>query len=562
MLYRKRFYRQNKLTFHITLTVLLFITSNVYRKKCFLTSNGIAATINEYDNSKETFIYQSLWNSNKNKLRIVKKSLLILLLSGDIELNPGPDVCLQCKKTIRSNQRTATCLHCHIDAHLRCAQTKNNLPVQQWICPDCLHLELPFWNVNDAFFISQDENNVGEHLEQATDENIDSNQQALNSYRHRTSIALINTQSMLSTFPELEILLEEFKFDVICITETWLKTKKQEKYVEIPAYNFVCKNRSLVKGGGVGIYVNEKLSFKERHDIVKINDSIEHHWIEIKGKNKNSSYLVGCMYQPSSNEDDKRIWLEKFEHVLSQISITWDGPIYVTGDFNIDLRKNNESCQRYKQILNNFNLTQHITAATRKRRSLIDHISSNLPGRVLHQNVMYTDEISDHDLAYIITNIKKQRFEPRYKLIRNQKNLNINNYINDFSQLPLNLVYSFDDPNEQIEIFNDIVTSCMDSHAPVTRTKFTRPPAPWMKDQEIVETRDRLKHFRRNRNLDRDTTNYKTVRNKYKKLIRKKKSEFIRKKLSSKNPKEIWSTIHRILDPPSQRINQDPLLLR
>ena len=98
----------------------------------------------------------------------------------------------------------------------------------------------------------------------------------------------------------------------------------------------------------------------------------------------------------------------------------------------------------------------------------------------------------------------------------------------------------------------------MDSHAPVTRTKFTRPPAPWMKDQEIVETRDRLKHFRRNRNLDRDTTNYKTVRNKYKKLIRKKKSEFIRKKLSSKNPKEIWSTIHRILDPPSQRINQDP----
>ena len=49
--------------------------------------------------------------------------------------------------------------------------------------------------------------------------------------------------------------------------------------------------------------------------------------------------------------------------------------------------------------------------------------------RLVHQN-----EFSDHDLAYIITNIKKPRFEPRYKIQRNEKNFNLKSYIDDFSK--------------------------------------------------------------------------------------------------------------------------------
>ena len=258
----------------------------------------------------------------------------------------------------------------------------------------------------------------------------------------------------------------------------------------------MCNNRTNTRGGGVGMYVSNHLKFKERNDIKAVDDSIEHHWIEINGKNKNSAYLVGCQYQPSSIENEKKIWLEKFERLLSQISIVWDGPIFVTGDFNIDLLKNNETSVRYKEILSNFNLHQHIGKATRKGKTLIDHISSNIPDRLVHQNVIYSDEISDHDLAYIITNIKKPRFEPRYKIQRNEKNFNLNSYIDDFSQIPLNLVYAFDDPEEQLDIFNKMVTDCMNRHAPIQRTKFTRPPAPWMKDPEIQRSQQSLKQLR------------------------------------------------------------------
>ena len=52
--------------------------------------------------------------------------------------------------------------------------------------------------------------------------------------------------------------------------------------------------------------------------------------------------------------------------------------------------------------------------------------------------------------------------------------------------------------------------------------------------------------------------NYQTARNCYKKTIRSKKASFLRKALSSRNPKEVWETVHRILNPPKKCINQNP----
>ena len=77
----------------------------------------------------------------------------------------------------------------------------------------------------------------------------------------------------------------------------------------------------------------------------------------------------------------------------------WDGFIIITGDINIDLiRKQKESTKCYKNILHSFNLHQDITKATRKGKSLIDHICSNVPNKLTHNDVIYIDEISDHDI--------------------------------------------------------------------------------------------------------------------------------------------------------------------
>ena len=56
---------------------------------------------------------------------------------------------------------------------------------------------------------------------------------------------------------------------------------------------------------------------------------------------------------------------------------------------------------------------------------------------MIHNDAIYTDEISYHDTPFVILNIKKERYEPRYKYIRDERKVDMNQYVNDFSKLPL-----------------------------------------------------------------------------------------------------------------------------
>ena len=82
--------------------------------------------------------------------------------------------------------------------------------------------------------------------------------------------------------------------------------------------------------------------------------------------------------------------------------------IIIVGDFNINLNNDSgESTQRYKQILHSFSLKQHINKPTRKNKTHIDHICTNIPTKVVHSYVLHTDEISDLDMPYTILNVKR-----------------------------------------------------------------------------------------------------------------------------------------------------------
>ena len=77
------------------------------------------------------------------------------------------------------------------------------------------------------------------------------------------------------------------------------------------------------------------------------------------------------------------------------------------------------------------------------------------------------------------------KFEIRNKYMRNLKNFELEKYVQDFNVLPTSLIYSFDDSNDQLDTLNKLILNVINELAPLIKTKFTRPPAPWMKDFEI-----------------------------------------------------------------------------
>ena len=486
-----------------------------------------------------------------------------LILSGDIEINPGPGLrsrspkCTECNIGVGSNRKRLQCTTCLSLTHATCSgltkaqQTKmTSKTVKKWLCKECVFSELPFFHTRD---LDESRNFNHENFQVScllpTVKN-----------NNQTSIAHINTQSLLPSMTEFCVMLEISNFDIITLSETWLQDNQEQlDYAEIPGYNCHFKNRTDRRGGGVGIYAKESLRFKIREDLIK-HCPIEVMCTEFCGRNKNNAYLVIVLYQPSSQENEKLLWLDHFETLVANVTTKWNGTIIIAGDTNIDLLgQEKESTKRYKDILVSYNLSQRITQATRKGKTLIDHIITNNPKKVRHSNVLCTDEISDHDTPFVVMNIKKDRFEPRYKFIRDVEKCNFPEYINDVSNVPFSTIYAYNDPEDQVSTLNQLLLNCIDQHAPLKRVKLTRPIAPWMKTPEILELRKELEAARENaRNDPSLKTLYQHKRNDYQRSLKKIKNSFYKKSLSSKNPKTVWSTIKRVLNNQKARINHKP----
>lgn len=106
-------------------------------------------------------------HKQKNKVVISKNSLqnaliIIILMSGDIAINPGPIKfpCGKCVKSVRSNQLAIQCEECLYRQHLKCI----DLPLKEydrlsnssenWYCKPCM---LP--SFSDSYFETSINNN-------------------------------------------------------------------------------------------------------------------------------------------------------------------------------------------------------------------------------------------------------------------------------------------------------------------------------------------------------------------------------------------------------------------
>ena len=82
-----------------------------------------------------------------------------------------------------------------------------------------------------------------------------------------------------------------------------------------------------------------------------------------------------------------------------------------------------------------------------------------------------------------------------------------------------------------------------------------------IKINKLQRERDYWTHEAHKNSTDKNLGTYRGSRNKIKKAIKEKKTHFYRKVLSSKNSKEIWKVIHRILNPNMSTLQADPSAL-
>ena len=124
--------------------------------------------------------------------------------------------------------------------------------------------------------------------------------------------------------------------------------------------------------------------------------------------------------------------------------------------------------------------------------------------------------MSDHDAPCITMSTKFAPFEPRYKIIRDMKNFRQQDFIDLFATLPLELVYAFNDTNDMISVFNELISNHINKHSPLKTIRVTRPTARRMNHISIVDLQQKCHQLRtlcHSTNRETDWNNFFNVRN-------------------------------------------------
>lgn len=224
----------------------------------------------------------------------------------------------------------------------------------------------------------------------------------LRNYRHNFNIGHINIQSFnlggtSCKLDELISVLGNGLFDVIGITETWLKKDISSGTVSFPGYVLCRHDRPDRRGGGVAFYVSNKIKYKVILRGLNYG-TVEYLFIEVcNGERK---ILLGVVYLPRGTKRD----LEAFESEISDLFVEYS-EIVVVGDFNtnmfnascaLDMR---EMCGRLNILCHHNSLPTHLCVRL-GTTSLIDYFLVSPSMSLCSSGQVQMPMISRHSFIY------------------------------------------------------------------------------------------------------------------------------------------------------------------
>ena len=150
---------------------------------------------------------------------------------------------------------------------------------------------------------------------------------------------------------------------------------------------------------------------------------------------------------------------------------------------------------KFLQMLNGFNLEQHVSGATHKNGNtldlLISHSGDNFISDVCIMPGLINPKLFDHYDIHSEMKLKKPFFERREITCRKHRAVTTESLQTDIKSLTLLSDFSDMDLMPLVENFENTLTNLLDTHAPIKRRTITlRPYAPWINDSIDVEKKN------------------------------------------------------------------------
>lgn len=335
-------------------------------------------------------------------------------------------------------------------------------------------------------------------------------------------------------------------FDVITVSETFLKPIIPSTPYLIKDYDLLRHDRESKEGGGLAVYIKKGLIYKlvatsearycRKPEFIIIELSLPLSW----------KLLLCVVYRPP-----------KLGHILEVFDIVQNLlPVYdnvvLMGDFNINLSTDRTFSDKTQllNLTNRLNLNVLPLEATYHRpnsESLLDLIIVNDLTRVKNFGQISVSGLSYHDLIFLELNLKHKLFISKGGIkVRDFKNVNVDELKAECSSLNWGNVYLCNGLEDKVKILEDNILALYDKYVPVKFISKKRNPCPWLNNEikGLMKQRDILyRRYIRTKDL-LVWEEYRTIRNRVKRIVRDARNKYLTEALSiEKSSKEMWNIL-------------------
>ena len=490
----------------------------------------------------------------RNKSPVKRVCLvLFLMLSGDIQCNPGPGIpkCMVCENEIMENHQTLKCDGCDRWAHLNCEGNSSSYQVTQakylaWECPLCA---LP--NVSNSFFSISDLNlsnsfSLLDSIDESNDElhPRTSSPKHANDKIHSSSrlnkqisikVLIVNCRSLKSERKKLQFqeLIATHNPDVICGQESHIDNTFTNGEIFPDRYNVSRKDRD-VNGGGVFVAVSEKfVSTTEYH----LDSACEIMWCKICLVGLKPLF-IGSFYRPTNDKPDS---LNGPYQSLNSLSKNGALPnIILGGDINLPsikwtnhtINPNPQYGYRVNRLLLDITeehaLHQHVDKPTRGD-NILDLLFSTYPDLV--ENVEVSSGMSDHSVVTAVISVNPKSKPKRPRKVFLFKKMDLNKMKKEASRFRDDFISERSALNSTNELWNEFTNKVNDLLHENVPMKLIREKwdVPWMTGsiKKLIRKKHRVYKTMQKYNTHENKTKFKNLQKTVQKMMQSSKNDYL-----------------------------------
>ena len=312
-------------------------------------------------------------------------------------------------------------------------------------------------------------------------------------------------------------------FDILCINETWLNRNHLNQSIELMFFADPLRHDridvSKSCGGGCAIYYKFGIECVQLPVLENIFISaIDSTWARIKTPGK--TLVIGTIYKPP--DVNNVIFLQNMEDLLLHPLVS-DNDVIITGDFNIDWRKNSPTKLKLCDITTAFDLQQNINGSTHiglTNESCIDLVFTRTNLKIINHGIIFNSMhrgITWHNFTYIYIDITPSKSPRQLILKRNTRNFDAERYVHEaFStQFVTSSKPNSIDLNVLTYVLEQSISNLVNKHIPFKQIRVRSTRKPWLTHNLLksISAKNRLfNHVRKTKDTNTWKV-YKIIRN-------------------------------------------------